>query len=364
MIQPKPSVQGLPVYQPGKPLEEVQRELGLTDVIKLASNENPFGCSPKISAALQEISDYYHQYPEATAPLLNEKLAKHLNIDPDQIIFGNGSDEIIQMICRTFLEPEDEAIMADITFPVYKTEVRIEGGVPVTVPLKDGTHDLKAMKEAITDKTKIVWICNPNNPTGTFVDHNTLQSFLQEIPKHVVVVLDEAYVEYVTDPTFPNSLALLAEYPQLIILRTFSKIYGLAAFRIGYGIAHPEIIGELHRVRPPFNTSRLAQQAALTALDDQDFVAHCKEVNAKERERLIQQIEQWDLHYFPTQGNFILFDTGAPSEEAYQYLLERGVIVRAGLAYPTYIRVTVGTPEQNHRFIRVFSEFLQQKQAD
>lgn len=364
MIQPKPSVQGLPIYQPGKPLEEVQRELGLTDVIKLASNENPFGCSSKVSAALQQINDYYHQYPEATAPLLKKKLANHLNIDPNNIIFGNGSDEIIQMICRTFLEPEDESVMADITFPVYKTEVRIEGGVPVSIPLKDGVHDLEAMKNAITDKTKIIWICNPNNPTGTIVDQQALELFLQKIPNHVLVVLDEAYVEYVTDPSFPDSLSLLNHYPQLIILRTFSKIYGLAAFRIGYGIAHPEIISELHRVRPPFNTSRLAQQAALAALDDQDFVAKCKEVNTTERDRLIQQIKHWNLHYFPPQGNFILFDTGVPSAEAYQYLLERGIIVRSRLAYPTYIRVTVGTPEQNNRFIEEFSEFIRHKHAE
>lgn len=358
MIKAKTSIQQLPVYQPGKSLEEVKRQFGLQDVIKLASNENPFGCSPKVPLALQQIADSFHQYPEGTAPLLSDQLGKHLQVDPRQMIFGNGSDEIIQMICRTYLEQGDESIMADLTFSVYKTEVVIAGGTPIFVPLQKGVHDLEAMSEAVTNQTKIIWICNPNNPTGTIIDHQTLEAFLKQLPDHVLVVLDEAYVEYVTDPSFPDSRSLLDRYPQLVILRTFSKIYGLAAFRIGYAIANKDVIDELHRVRPPFNTSRLAQQAASVALEDQSFVQKCRQINAKERHRYLQQLEKWGLHYYPPHGNFILFDTGISSVDAFQFLLERGIIVRSGLADSTKIRVSMGTPEQNDRFFDAFSEFL------
>lgn len=361
MIKPKTSVQGLQIYQPGKTIEEVQRAYGLKDVMKLAANENPFGCSPKVSAALAQITDFSHQYPEPTAPILKEKLAKQLQIDPQKLIFGNGSSEIIQMICRAFLEAGDESILADMTYSIYKTEMKIEGAVPVFVPLRNGVHDLEAMKNAITDKTKVIWICNPNNPTGTIINQDDLVSFLEQLPKHILVVVDEAYFEYVTDSTFPNTLSLLDDFPQVIILRTFSKIYGLAAFRIGYGISQPSVIGELHRVRPAYNISRPAQQAALAALDDPDFIAHWKEINDRERKRIYANLEKWNLHYFPSQGNFILFDTKFPAIEVFQYLLQRGIIARAQFSYPSYIRISVGTPEQNERFLDAFSDFIHSK---
>jgi histidinol-phosphate aminotransferase len=223
-MKPKASIRGLPVYQPGKPLEEVKREFGLKEVIKLASNENPFGCSKYVWPALAEEKENFYLYPEGSAPELREKLAEHLETDPRRLIFGNGSDEIVQMIARAYLEPGTESVMADITFPRYETLTRMEGATPVKVPLRDGTHDLEAMAQAVTEKTRIVWVCNPNNPTGTIVDHDALSDFLDQLPDHVLVVVDEAYYEYVTDPSYPDTLSLLDYNPRIIVLRTFSKI--------------------------------------------------------------------------------------------------------------------------------------------
>ncbi|MCH5586117.1 histidinol-phosphate transaminase [Shimazuella sp. AN120528] len=356
-MRSKRSVQNLPVYQAGKPIEEVQREYGWQDVIKLVSNENPVGCSPKVIEALKDLH-LLHHYPEPLAPVLRNKLADHLNIKPQKLIFGNGSSELIQMICRAFLEPKDESILVDFTYSIYQSEVKIEGAIPIIVPLQNGVYDLEAMYQAITSKTKIIWICNPNNPTGALIDHETLRVFLARIPKNILVVLDEAYIEYVTDLRCPDSLTLSAEFKQLLILRTFSKIYGLAAVRMGYAIADKTIIDVLHRVRPSFNTNRYAQHAAIAAIDDQSFVTHWRTVNHQERNKIMEQLDSWGLHYYPTHANFILIDTGLPSHEVFQFFLERGIIIRDRLKYPTYIRVTVGTPEQNRRFLAVFAELL------
>ncbi len=362
-MEPKASIRGLPVYKPGKPLEEVKREFGLSEVIKLASNENPFGCSPNVWPALCKLKNQFHIYPEGLAPELREKLANHLETDPERIIFGNGSDEIIQMIGRAYLEHDSETVMADLTFPRYETAARIEGAKPVKIPLREGVHDLQAMLGAITDRTRIVWICNPNNPTGTIVRYEELVKLLDQVPEHVLVVVDEAYYEYVTDSEYPETLSLLDYNPQIIVLRTFSKIYGLAAFRVGYGVAHPDIVRELNRVREPFNVSRLAQQAAIAALDDASFIRYCHNQNRLGIKRITDQLDAWNLHYFPPQGNFILMNTGMPADEVYQDLLRQGIIVRSGtaLGFPSYIRVTVGSEEQNKRFLHAFGKFLQMK---
>lgn len=362
-MKPKASIQGLGVYQPGKPLEEVKRELGIEEVIKLASNENPFGCSSRVWSSLAEVKDQFHLYPEGTAPVLREALAEHLEVDPRRLIVGNGSDEIVQMIARAYLEPGTESVMADYTFPRYETVTRIEGAIPIQIPLKEGTHDLKAMKEAISEQTRIVWICNPNNPTGTIINHEELERFLDELPDHVCVVIDEAYAEYVVDPSYPDSLSLLDYHPNIIITRTFSKIYGLAAFRIGYGISHPDLLKQLDRVREPFNVNRLAQQAATVAVSDQAFVLYCRNQNRLGMKKIMAKLDEWGCHYFPAHGNFILFDTGASADEVFQYLLRKGIIVRSGqaLGYPTYIRVTVGTEEQNDRFLEAYQSWLKEK---
>ena len=363
MISSKKSIQGIPVYQPGKSLEEVKRELGLEQVIKLASNENPFGNSPKVWEALSQIKNSFHLYPEDSAPLLRQKLAEHLEVDERRLIFGNGSDEVIQMIARAYLEPSLESVMAIPTFPRYETSTRIEGAIPIEVPLKDGTHDLEAMLAAVTEKTRLVWVCNPNNPTGTMVDHDALVSFLDQLPDHVITVIDEAYEEYVTDNSYPDSLSLLDYNPNIVILRTFSKIYGLASFRAGYGIAHPNVIQELSRVREPFNLNRLAQEAASAALDDQTFVTYCRNQNRLGIKQLTEVLDSMDIFYFPSQANFLLIDTGYDSDEAFQFLLRRGIIVRSGssLGFPNYLRVTIGNSEENAQFIAAFQAFLEEK---
>ncbi len=365
ILQPKATVQGLPIYEPGKPLEEVKRELGLTDVIKLASNENPYGCSQKVWAAIEEEKENLFLYPEGHPSLLAERLADHLGIDSSRLIFGNGSDEIVQMICRAYLSAGDESVLADPTFSRYETGIRVEGAKPIKVPLRDGVHDLDQMLAALTDQTRVVWICNPNNPSGTIVHHHELKAFLEKIPDHVLVVVDEAYAEYVVDSNYPDSLSLLDAHPQMIILRTFSKIYGLAAFRIGYGIMHPDIVQEFHRVREPFNTNRLAQHAALAALEDQAFVERCRTKNYQAIQHVSSVFDEWGIAYYPPHGNFILLDTGHPADDAFKFLLKRGVIVRSGqaLGFPTHLRVTLGTSKQNERFLEVYSEYLKSKRS-
>ncbi|SDW59332.1 histidinol-phosphate aminotransferase [Marininema mesophilum] len=349
----KAALQDIPVYQPGKPLEEVKREFGLDEVIKLASNENPFGCSPTVWESLSTERDFFSLYPEGGAPLLRQQLATHLKVEPERLIFGNGSDEIIQMIGRAFLEPGTETVMADITFPRYKTQALIEGAKAVEIPLKDGVHDLDGMAEAINERTRIVWICNPNNPTGTIITAEQLATFMKKVPPHVLVVLDEAYEEYVTDPEYPDGIKEVLANPRVIVLRTFSKIYGLAAFRIGYGVMDASLIQDINRVREPFNVNRLAQRAALAGLADQDFVNQCRKANREGIELFESHLTKLGLHYFPSQGNFVLMDTGRNADEMFHHLLTKGIIVRSGvsLGYPTYIRVTVGSQEQNIQFL-------------
>jgi histidinol-phosphate aminotransferase len=365
MISAKKSIQGLPIYQPGKSLEEVKRELGLEKVIKLASNENPFGCSPKVWESLTQIKEQFHLYPEDDAPLLRRKLAESLEVDERRLIFGNGSDEVIQMIARAYLEPGTESVMATPTFPRYETATRIEGASPIEVPLRDGQHDLEAILQAVNENTRLVWICNPNNPSGTFVDHDALSTFIDQLPEHVLVILDEAYVEFVIDNTFPDSLSLLDYNPRIIVLRTFSKIYGLASFRAGYGIAHPEVIQQLSRVREPFNLNRLAQAATLAAVTDETFVFYCRNQNQLGMKQITERLDEWGIDYYPSQANFLLIDTGYDGDEAFSYLLHQGVIVRSGnaLGFPTCLRVTIGKKEENEAFLSGLREFLQEKKS-
>ena len=360
-MQPKSNIVHLPVYQPGKPIEEVKRELGLTEVIKLASNENPFGCSEAAKQAIMNELANTSLYPDGAAVALTEALAGHLGVGKDQIIFGAGSDEVILMIARAFLVPGDETIMADETFPQYKHNAEIEGAKIIEVPLKDGRHDLPAMLEKVTDKTKIVWICNPNNPTGTIVTKDELDAFMAKVPAHVLVVLDEAYCEYIDDPAYPNGIEYVKRYPNVISLRTFSKIYGLASLRIGYGIGTPEIIRYINQVREPFNTTRYAQAAAKAALEDTAFIAECRRRNAEGLAYLKAEFDRLGLRYFEPYGNFVMFDTGIPSQKVFDALLRKGIISRARWThYPTHIRITVGSAEQNRKFIEALEQVLQE----
>lgn len=363
-MKPKSQVVNLPVYEPGKPIEEVKRELGLEQVIKLASNENPYGSSPRVKEAILAELENISLYPDGGAVELTADLARFLDVNPNQVIFGCGSDEIIALITRAFLVAGDETIMADQTFSVYKSNADIEGAVSIEVPLIDGTHDLDAMLARVSDRTKIIWICNPNNPTGTILPAQPLTAFLDKVPSDVMVVLDEAYFEYVTDSSFPDGTKLLSKYPNLVVLRTFSKIYGMASLRIGYGVGQPEVIKLINQVREPFNTTRMAQAAAKVALGDQEYVQSCRKANAEGIVQLQGEFDRLGIRYFPAHGNFIMVDVRKSAVDMFQSLLRKGVIVRAGFnKYPSYIRVTIGSEEQNKAFIHALEQVLDEEKA-
>ncbi|RJE90054.1 histidinol-phosphate transaminase [Paenibacillus sp. 1011MAR3C5] len=360
-MQPKSNVVHLPVYNPGKPVEDVKRELGLDQVIKLASNENPYGFSNEAKNAMLAELTNSSIYPDGASVMLTNELARKLSVQTNQLIFGAGSSEVIVLAARTFLAPGDETIMANETFSQYRHNAQIENARIIEVPLKDGKHDLPAMLAKITNQTKIVWVCNPNNPTGTIVTDAELRTFLNEVPSHVLVVLDEAYREFVEQEQFSDGVELLKSYPNLLVLRTFSKVYGLAAHRIGYGVSSPEVIQFMNQIREPFNTTRIAQAGALSSLKDDAFVAACKARNLEGIRYMTEQFDRLGLSYFPANGNFILVDAKRPSGVVFDALLRKGVIVKGRWAnYPTYIRVSVGMPEQNVAFIEALEQVLQE----
>lgn len=342
-------------YVPGKPVEEVQRELGIVDVIKLASNENPLGPSPQAIEAMKRALERVNCYPDSNCYYLKKDLASHLGCREDNLIFGNGSDELLKLIAETFLNPGDEVITGKPSFSEYEFVAKVMDAKPIEVSLKDDfTYDLEEMLKRINERTKLIFLCNPNNPTGTIIASKDLFDFIDRLPREVIVVLDEAYYEYVTDPLYPDSLELVKKGKNVIVLRTFSKIYGLAGLRIGYGIAKSEIISMIHRVREPFNVNLLAQEAARAAIKDKDHLMKSKESVEKGREYLYQAFDRLGLKYIPTQANFIFVDVKCDSVALFRSLLKKGVIIRTGdiFGYPTYIRVTIGTQEQNERFVR------------
>lgn len=348
-------------YVPGKPIEEVQRELGIKDVIKLASNENPLGPSPDAVRAIQEAAERVYLYPDGNCYYLKNALAEKHGVSPENIIVGNGTDEIIKMLAEAYLNPGDEIVVADPTFSEYEFAALVMAGRAVKVPCRSFRHDLKAMAAAITPKTRLVFICNPNNPTGTIVGQMMLDNFLKEIPPSVLVVLDEAYADYVTAEHYPDSLAYVRYgRPNIIVLRTFSKIYGLAGLRVGYGVAVPEIIKNLNRVREPFNVNLVAQAAAFAALKDEAHYRKSREINIEGKQYLYEQFAAMGLAYVPTETNFIFVDVNRDSRDVFQEMLKQGVIVRTGdiFGYDTYLRVTIGTPRQNERFIKALREVL------
>lgn len=359
-MKPKSSIVHLPVYQPGKPIEEVKKEFGLTEVVKLASNENPFGFSEKAKAAILNEVEHTSLYPDGGAVQLTNALAAHLQVEANQIIFGAGSDEVILMLARAYLTPGDETIMASHTFPQYKHNAEIEGATCIEVPLVDGKHDLETMLSHVNAKTKIVWICNPNNPTGTMVTHAEVLSFLERCSKDTIVVLDEAYAEYNDDATYPDAFALLKQFPNLLVLRTFSKIYGLAALRIGFGVGQADLIRTINQVREPFNTTRYAQAAAKAALEDQGFIDYCREQNKVGMAYIEKEVARLGLTAYPSNGNFLMIHVNRPAKLVFEGLLRRGVIVRGGhsLDFPTSIRVTIGSQAQNETFIRTLETVL------
>lgn len=350
----RPEIFKLKAYVPGKPIEEVERELGITGVIKLASNENPLGPSPmaleKARAALSSLS----LYPDGACFNLKRDLAKKFDLSDDRFIIGNGSDELLRLITEVFVGSEEEVIFGDPSFSEYEFMTLVMGGRCVAVNLDDFRYDLAAMKDKINDSTKIVYICNPNNPTGAIVDRKTIELFMDGIPEDILVIFDEAYYEYVDSADFVSGLEYLAKGYNVVVLRTFSKIYGLAGLRVGYGITSPEIAAAVNRVREPFNVNSIAQVAACGALQDDEHLRRSFAVNQEGKKYLYQAFDEMGLKYVPTQANFIFVDTGRECRFVFESLMKQGVIVRTGdiFGYPTYIRITIGTPEENQRFIK------------
>ncbi|TMA72558.1 MAG: histidinol-phosphate transaminase [Deltaproteobacteria bacterium] len=345
-------IQKLAAYPPGMPLEELEREYGITGSIKLASNENPFGPSPRALAAIEQALSSLNRYPDGSGFYLRRALAERHRVAADAIILGNGSNDIIELVARAFLRRGDDAIMAEQAFVIYQMVVQATGATPRPIPLKHYTHDLDAIAQAIGRHTRIVFLANPNNPTGTIYPRDEWEDFLDSVPSDVVIVADDAYADYVEDPEYPNSLAYHRRGRLLITLRTFSKIYGLAGLRIGYGVGPLEVIEVLNRIRQPFNVSSLAQVAALAALDD---TAHVERTRANNRDGLAflcASCERLGRPYVPSWANFLLIDVGEGAR-VYEALLRRGVIARPMEVYglPRNLRVTVGTPAENERFV-------------
>ncbi|WP_455370389.1 histidinol-phosphate transaminase [Petrachloros mirabilis] len=352
-----PDIAALTPYVPGKPIEELQREMGLARVVKLASNENPLGPSPKAIAVLTEGAATLHRYPDGGAFRLREALADRWKVTSDHVILGNGSDEILGLLARTFLSPGDEAVMADHTFVIYKMEVMAAHGKAVTVPLKQWRHDLTAMAEAVTPRTKLLFVCNPNNPTGTMVSADEVEQLMARVPEHVIVVFDEAYFEYVRRSDFPDSMAYVKQGRNTIVLRTFSKIYGLAGLRIGYGVTTPEITNFLNRVRPPFNANSIAQRAALAALGDDEHVARSRSVNQAGMEQMVKGLTALGFTPIPSEANFLYVDIGQDGRQVFDALLRQGIIVRH--IEGRMIRVTIGQVEENEAFLTALAQVVQ-----
>ncbi|MGM0752078.1 MAG: histidinol-phosphate transaminase [Bacillota bacterium] len=348
-------------YVLGKTLSDLQKEHGLSSIRKLSENENIYGCSPKVKQWFKENGSDLFLYPDGAAVELSHKVATFLGVPKEQLVFGNGSDEVIRLLTRAYLSSRDEAIMADVTFPRYQTNVSLEGGTPVIVPLVNGTHDLQAMHDQITPNTKLIFVCNPNNPTGTIVGKKELLQFIESVPSHILVVVDEAYMEYVTTDDYLETLPLLSAFENLIVLRTFSKIYGLAGLRVGFGVMNEEVAEQLRKVKDVFNVNTVAQKSAIIALEDQAFIRECTHKNERGRLFLEGEFDRLGVSYFPSQSNFIMVDTGLNGDTVSYELVKRGLVVRSGtlLGYPTTVRVTIGTEEDNKRFIQALEDILQ-----
>ncbi len=356
----KKSILSIQPYRPGKPIAEVKRELGIRDVVKLASNENPYGPSPRVLKAIQDEAKHINRYPDGNCFYLRKALAKDLQVKEDQIIFGNGSDEIIVMVLRAFVGEGDEVIVAKPSFLIYEIAAKIEGATVKAIPLKHFYYDLDKMAETVTDKTKVIFIGNPDNPAGTYISERQLKGFLNQIRRDILIIIDEAYFEYVVASDYPASIKLLRHYPNIVITRTFSKMFGLAGLRIGYGIARAQMIDLLNRVRDPFNVNSIAQAAALACLKDREYYQRIGLKVEEQRQFLYKRLAEMGLIFVPSVTNFILIDLQDKSVNVVDELLKKGVIVRDmkfwGLG--TFIRVTIGTEKENKKFIKALAEFL------
>lgn len=355
------SVQGLTPYVPGKPVEELQRELGISNIVKLASNENPLGPSESVLSALESVKPELTRYPDGNGFHLKAALASHLSVSSHQITLGNGSNDVLDLIARAYLAPGNEAIFSQYAFAVYPISTQAVGAKAVVTPAKDYGHDLDAMANAVTDKTKVIFIANPNNPTGTSFGKEQWQAFIAKIPQQVIVVLDEAYIEYVEGDEGLNGLDYLNQYPNLIVTRTFSKAYGLAALRVGYSISHPDVANVLNRVRQPFNVNSFALAGAVAALNDTDYLQRSREINQQGMNQLVNGFKALGLDYIPSAGNFITVHFDQSGSELFEKLLQQGVIVRpvGNYGMPNSLRVSIGLEAENQRFLDALTSVLE-----
>lgn len=363
----RPSIEKMPAYVPGKPIEEVEREFGISGVVKMASNENPLGPSKEVRQAITQAMERIALYPDANAYYLKEVIAGETGVDNSQLLIGNGLDDVNRIIAETFFGPDDEIVIPQPTFSMYESVTLLMGARPVLVKSdKELGNDLLAMGQAVTSKTKAVFICNPNNPTGTIVKKGELTAFFNDIPRNILVILDEAYSDFADDPDFPNGIRLLnSGIPNLIVLRTFSKIHAIAGIRLGFAAANPEIVAAMLKVKDPFNVNSIALAAGIAALNSKKHVALSKELVQAGRRQFYSELDELQIEYLPTQANFILINLKQDSKDMYNFLLQNGVIVRPTHSFglPTYIRVTFGTAEQNDRFFRVFRDGLKKMKA-
>src|SRR5438477_1855767 len=356
---------GIAPYEPGKPIEELEREYGVHDAIKLASNENPLPPSERVQRAISAQLAQLNRYPDGGGFYLRQAVAKKIGFTQDQIVLGNGSNELIELAVRTFLKPGDEAIVPHPSFVVYPMIVQAAGGIRVVVTLKDHRLDLEAMARAITPMTKLVFVANPNNPTATVVTAEEVTTFMARVPDKVIVVFDEAYFEFAQGPDFPDSLGFMKHGRKVVVLRTFSKAASLAGLRVGYAIADPDCVSLLNRIRQPFNINSLAQVAALAALEDDSHILECLRMNEAGRHFLCDEFTAMGVKYVPSRANFILVDVGRSGTDVFQRLLKEGVIVRpmASFGMETALRITIGTPEENRRLVKALKKVLAEGKA-
>ena len=356
----KKSVMSVDPYVPGKPIDEVKRELKLKSVIKLASNENPYKPSPKVIQAIRSASTQINRYPDGDCFYLRQILSKHLSVKPQQLVFGNGSDELIVLAVKLFVDPKDEVIMAKPSFLVYNIASKLAGAKIKNVPLKNFHYDLDGMKKAITAKTRLIFLGNPDNPAGTYLSQKDVAKFMRGVPKDVLVFIDEAYFEYVHAEDYVDSIGLLKKYKNIVVSRTFSKMYGLAGLRIGYGICHPDLASLFNRVREPFNVNSIAQAAAIACIEDNEYYQNIAQKVEKQRTYLHRQFDRLGLEYQPTCTNFILVNVGQNGSAICKKLLKKGVIVRdmAFWGMTEHVRVSIGTATENKMLIKTLENVL------
>ncbi len=359
-------IEKIPPYIPGKPIEEVEREMGISGVTKMASNENPLGPSKEVRQAITQVLDRVSYYPDANNFYLKKALAEELRVYNDQILIGSGLDDVNRILAETILKPTDEVVIPQPTFSMYETVTLLMGAKPVLVKGSGLGNDLTALAAAVTKRTKLVFICNPNNPTGTIVKQDELREFLKSLPGNILVVIDEAYSDFADDPDYPNGIELLKEgFNNIIVYRTFSKIHGMAGLRLGFAVTGPLLAENMSKVKDPFNVNLLAQAAGLAALKSKKHVQLSKELVQMGRRFFYKELDELGLEYLPTQANFILINWGRDSKEIYQFLLQNGIIVRPAHSFglPDYFRVTFGTAEQNNRFFRFLHEGVRKLKA-